>query len=129
MKIKYVGQKTDGEPAFVELTGITWMPEDAFDVKPEHAEHMLVHANVFELVVEVAEQANEAQPQDAELVAVDAVATPSQIKLPDGEVLTLDGVDKAALRALAKTHGVVVHHAAGVPAHIAALMAALPVGA
>jgi hypothetical protein len=47
IKIRYVGKKTDGERAFHELTGITWMPGDVKEVSEEHAAQMLRHGDVF----------------------------------------------------------------------------------
>ena len=47
MKIKYVGQKLDGERAFMEVTQLEWFPGDSHEVSDAHAEKMLQYPGVF----------------------------------------------------------------------------------
>lgn len=48
-QLKYVGLKQDGERAFMQETGIEWMPGSSHDVTPELAVKMLKHPDVFAL--------------------------------------------------------------------------------
>lgn len=133
MKIKYVGMKQDGETAFSDETRITWFPGSVEDVPDAVAERMLKHPDVFavhdELLTggQVVEKPAALSLADAKPVATAHDETPSTIQLADGALLPLNGLDNAALHELAKTHSVNVHHNAGAPKVIAALVAAFPV--
>lgn len=106
MKIKYVGLKPE-ETAFSRDTGIVWLQGSSHEVPDGIAKRMLNHPDVF-------------AADDGKAVSKAAVTEPK----PDedetevaGEAGTtndgLDAMDKAALHALAKERGVIVHHAAG----------------
>lgn len=124
-KIKYVGLKTAGEQAFIEDTKLEWFPGDSHEVSAAHAEKMIKHPDVFALADEPVGLAD-AKPAAVTPPPTDKVVC-TLIELPDGSPLDIAGMDKAALQALAKTHGVDVHHSAGAAKVAEALQAAFPV--
>lgn len=141
MKLKYVGLKTDGETAFIHLTGITWHPGEVHEVKDEHAFKMLNHPDVFArdtevkakitapAVVKTDDPVKTAGESTVLTLAPGATVTTTEsvsITLQDGTVKVLDGLDKDALQALAKELGVAVHPRAGAEKVTAALVAAFP---
>lgn len=91
VKIKYVGAKHDGERAFKEHTGIEWFPGDVHEVKPEHAQQMLHHPDVFAVHEETTSLAHAKTPAAAA-----------------GKTDPLAGLDDAGVRAYAKAHGLKV---------------------
>lgn len=113
MKIKYVGLKEDGEAAFSNETQITWLPGSVQDVPLAIAQRMLKHPDVFAV--------DDEPLMDKQIVPLQL------IMLPDGVMHALDDKDKAELHAMAKAHGVDVHHNAGADKVITALVAAFPV--
>ncbi|MFZ2306838.1 MAG: hypothetical protein WAW73_17465 [Rhodoferax sp.] len=131
MKLKYVGLKVNGSTAFKAQTGITWLPGDCHEVKDDIAAKMLKHPDVFAL-----DAGGTAALKAAEAPAIDTsgitlapggkveTTQSTSIKLKDGAVVVLDGMEKAELHALAKTHGVKIHHQAGAAKVIEALQAA-----
>lgn len=104
-RIKYVGTKDDGESAFSRETQITWFPGDSHDMTDAMAARMLQHPDVF---------------------APDEATFELAIKLGDGTVKVLDGMDRAELHALAKDLSLGVHHNAGEKKVIDALLDAFP---
>lgn len=124
MKIKYVGLK-DEETAFSHKTGIVWTPGDSHEIRDAAmAKQMLQHPDVF------AEDTGEDSTKLQNSTAVPSESTGAKakttIKLQDGTVKDLDGMDKEALHALAGELKVKVHHAAGAAKVVEALLAAFP---
>lgn len=76
MLLKYIGLKQDGEQAFKELTGITWMPGDVHHVDAEHAKKMLPHDDVWEPVV----PATQSQPEGSAAPEPDGLAAAAPTK-------------------------------------------------
>lgn len=123
MKIAYVGQKLDGETAFIEKTNITWMPDGVHDVADAVAQEMLRYPGVFALA-------------DSGIGLADAVKsvgttaddnpTAGLVTAPDGMVFEVLAMTKEELHAAAKKYGVEVHPKCGAPKVIAALVAAFP---
>lgn len=134
MKIAYVGVKLDGETAFIDKTGITWMPGDVFEVANDVATKMLQHPDVFAKVEEKpaksAAKADNTNSVSNVTLTPGAKVEPSAVKpeyvlyLKDGATKVLDGLEKDELQALAKELGVKVHHQAGAAKVIEALQAA-----
>lgn len=132
MKFRYVGQKTDGERAFRELTGIEWFPGDVKDVEnPEACAQMVKHPTVWECLGDAATIPAPQQvrpPVNAGHIDDDtlldsleeqdearraAKATPSTelaAGAPDGSTIPvadlLDKMSDETVRDLAKRHGV-----------------------
>lgn len=126
MKIKYVGLKEDGEAAFSDETQITWLPGSVQDVPLAIAQRMLKHPDVF--AVDNEPLMDKQIGNDWKIPLSDGTLVPLQlIMLPDGVMHALDDKDKAELHAMAKAHGVDVHHNAGADKVITALVAAFPV--
>lgn len=124
LKIKYVGLKTAGEQAFMEQTGLTWMPGYSHDVSVDHAALMLKHPDVFALGdVPQSLGLGDAKPA--------AVLTPAMIEASTFVIekpeVPLEAMTREALHALAKARGVKVHHTSGAAKVIEALQAAPPV--
>lgn len=133
MKVKYVGLKVNGSTAFKAQTGITWLPGDCHEVKDDIAAKMLKHPDVFALDDGTAPEAKKVEAPAIDTSGMTLapggkveIPQPTSITLKDGEVVVLDGMEKADLHALAKAHGVKVHHQAGAPKVIEALQAAFP---
>jgi len=143
MKIKYVGAKTDGETAFIHLTGLTWFPGDSFEVDNKHAPRLLNHPDVFERDTEQAQAkvlapvqkpvtapaAGDVDPNKLTLTPGSTVENtkPATITLPDGTAKVIDGLSKEELHALAKSLEVKIHPASGAAKVSAALLEAFPV--
>lgn len=147
MKIKYVGAKTDGETAFIHLTGLTWFPGDSFEVDNKHAPRLLNHPDVFERDTEqvqtqtkvqtlapvqkpvTAPAAGDVDPNKLTLTPGATVENtkPVTITLPDGTAKVIDGLSKEELHALAKSLEVKIHPASGAAKVSAALLEAFPV--
>jgi hypothetical protein len=140
MKIKYVGAKTDGETAFIHLTGLTWLPGDSFEVDNKIAPRLLAHPDVFEqdtgqvaaVVVSpvvIAPVAGAIDPTTLTLTPGATVESikPAAITLADGTSKVIGGLTKEELHELAKELGVKVHPASGAPKVTEALLAAFPV--
>lgn len=128
MKLNYVGQKTDGETAFSEKTGITWMPGDSFEVSDAHAALMLNHPDVFALAdAEVETAAGLADATPAAPVAADAGTDTQWATAPDGTHLLLSDMTKEQLHACAKQYGIEVHPKCGAAKVIEALQSAFAV--
>lgn len=143
MKIKYVGAKTDGETAFIHLTGLTWFPGDSFEVDNKHAPRLLNHPDVFERDTEQAQAkvlapvqkpvttpaAGDVDPNKLTLTPGATVENtkPATITLPDGTAKVIDGLSKEELHALAKSLEVKIHPASGAAKVSAALLEAFPV--
>jgi hypothetical protein len=129
-KIRYVGQK-QSETAFNDRTGITWTPEQVEAVDVKHAADMLKHPDVFALDEPAFAGLATAKGSPPPVVPPVPKVEPHEpvailIALPDGKPVDLAGMDKEQLHALAKTHGVAVHHSAGPAKVIEALVAAFP---
>jgi hypothetical protein len=135
MKFKYVGQKADGERAFMDKTGIEWFPGDEKEVDHKEAVAlMLQHQTVWEPVGQVSLADAKAAPKplvnvghvsdedvldDAEAreqAAKDAAKAPAQVMAEAktsamAEVSiqdALDGMDDDGVREFAKAHGLKV---------------------
>lgn len=121
MKIAYVGQKLDGETAFIEKTGITWMPHDILEVADDVAQEMLKYPGVFVL--------SENVPVKEEPQHTDTVDITEQKIIPAVTPEYLDTLDKDGLHALAKELGVKVHFKSGAEKIKAALLETLAVAA
>lgn len=130
MKFKYVGQKSDGERAFKEKTGIEWMPASEHDVAdPEVCAEMLKHPTVWQPVAGEAVTLAQAAPKPYPLVGLvddtdvdeemdrkakaDAPASiPAEtIEPPAAEPIAdpLAGLDDVAVRAFAKARGLKIN--------------------
>ena len=95
-RIKYAGCKADGERAFADKTGITWMPGSAHSVSVEHAALMLNHPDVWALDDEQPEKPGQTLADAPTLVA------------PAGNDLA--GKTDDWLHVFAKANGLKVHH-------------------
>ena len=121
MKIKYIGQKTDGETAFIAETQITWMPDAEHDIPAAVAERMLNHPDVFALA-DATSSAPAAEDKPADTGTDTQWAT-----APDGKHLLLSDMSKEQLHECAKQYGVKLHPMTGAPKAIEALQAAFAV--
>lgn len=125
MKIKYVGAKLDGEDAFKDRTGITWMPGSSHEIADAQlAQRMLQHPDVFAVDAQVAQapapgpspapsplqvaaQAPAAAADDSSTSAP-APAPAATMTLAPGATVAADpltGMDDAQVRAFAKDNG------------------------
>lgn len=132
MKIAYVGVKLDGETAFSDKTGITWMPDDAFEVANDVATKMLQHPDVF-AKDEGKAAAKTDDTKDTSGITLSAGTkvdptdkTVSVLHYQDGTTKVLDGLEKEELHALAKQLEVKVHPNAGAANVAAKLLEAFP---
>ena len=129
MKIKYIGQKTDGETAFIAETQITWMPNAEHDIPAAVAERMLNHPDVFALAdakgkADVGLAAATTAP---DATAADPGTETQWATAPDGKHLLLSDMTKEQLHACAKQFGVEVHPKCGAAKVIKALQTAFAV--
>lgn len=130
MKLKYVGLKNE-ETAFSPETGITWTPGSSHDVADLIAKRMLAHPDVFALDESKGKAAPAAAPAPADPPAgTDGESAEPEFVIATSEgPLTLDGMDRDTLVALAKEAGLKHHHNAGIDKLRALLMAAFPLKA
>lgn len=122
MKLKYVGHKQQCT-AFKPDTGITWLPGAVHDVKDALAVKMLKHHDVFAVDDAKAVKipvAPALAPNDSVPAANTSTLAPGATVMPAG----LEGLDKAALHAMAKERGIKVHHFASADTVRAAIKAA-----
>ena len=97
MRLKYIGTKADGERAFVEKTGIVWMPGIEHDVSTEHAALMLPHTDVWDI--------GEAEKPGPTLADAPMLA---QADAPKSDDFT--GKTDEWVHAFAKSNDLKVHH-------------------
>lgn len=131
MKFRYIGLKEDGERAFMDKTGIEWMPGSEHEVNdPSVAADMQRHPTIWERIdgapialasarqpaVNTSATVNDQEVDDdadaAEKARLATMEPLHTIKVEEGD-LVLDGMEAPELHALAKKLGVKVHHAAG----------------
>jgi hypothetical protein len=83
MRFKYIGLKKDGERAFLDKTGITWMPGEVHDVADAAvAEQMLRHGDVWEPVQAKLADAKVPAAPVPEATTADAPAAPAPAPAP-----------------------------------------------
>ncbi len=108
VKVKYVGLKVDGERAFKELTGITWMPGDVKDVEEAHAKQMLRHGDVFAQAAGEAVKPSKDTPMlkmvsgDQDEVDDEAIAREAAAKKAKEDAAAAKAAEKAAKAEAAK---------------------------
>ena len=132
MKIAYVGVKLDGETAFTDKTGITWMPGDSFEVADDVATKMLQHPDVFAKDEGKATAKTDDTTDTSGITLmpggkVEPTDKPASVlHLADGTTKDLAGMEKADLHILAKELGVTVHPNAGAATVVAKILEAFP---
>ena len=128
-KIKYVGLK-ERETAFSVETSIVWTPDAVESVDLKHVALMLKHPDVFALVdapVGLADAKSTEPPAPPVNAPTDKGKLVQWANTPDGEMVVLSDMSREELHALAKAHGVKVHHTSGASKVIEALQAAFAV--
>lgn len=122
MKMKYVGLK-DFEDAFSSETGVTWGPGVEHEISdPAMVARMLRHPDVWAVAESKAKKASAPAPVptadtagegdgegDGDQSGEEPVGATYLMQTAEGP-LSLDGLDKATLRELAKEAGLKIHH-------------------